>query len=344
MKAECEMKALATRNHMIDVMKAIAALGVVFVHFPFPGVIGKICAAFGTVGVIFFFLISGYQTYCDDAAQSGKILRRFKRNIILLGGVVLVHLVYTLIEQIALGTISAWAETYLLNPVTYIRLLILGDLDFIHCGHLWYLVAMLYGYLILYCMEKYRLHKIFYSALPFLLLLRMSMETYTNSFSHFSWLDWHFSGNFLVGALPIMLLGNYICNKEEKLLTLGNKLFIPSAAVMMSLVFVTVNVKIFDMDLSQPFKMAAATMFFMLCLAVTLKRPVFALSRIGSSLTLYIYVWHALVGELLRHLLTYMNADLWLFNWCLPIATIATTLLLALLLAKISSYKKEKLQ
>ena len=53
------MNSTDQRNHLLDAMKAIAALGVVFVHFPFPGVIGKICAAFGTVGVIFFFLISG---------------------------------------------------------------------------------------------------------------------------------------------------------------------------------------------------------------------------------------------------------------------------------------------
>ena len=316
-------------------MKAIAAFGVIFVHFPFPGAIGKICAAFGTVGVIFFFLISGYQTYCEDSSKSDKILRRFKRNLCLLAAVLLIYLIFTVIEQILLGTIASWVQTNLLNPVTYLRLLVLGDLDFIHCGHLWYLVAMLYGYLILYCMEKFRLRKIFYIALPLLLLLRVSMETYTNSFSHFSWFDWHFSGNFLVGALPVMLLGNYICCREEKLLVHGAKLFLPCATVLMLLVFLTVNVRIFEMDFSQLFKIAAATVFFMLCLAVPLKRPVVLLTDIGRNLSLHIYIWHLLAGELLRHLLRFMGADLWVFDWCLPILTVAASVALSLLLAKL---------
>jgi hypothetical protein len=252
----------------------------------------------------------------------------------------LVYLAYTVIEQIALGTITAWVTNYLLNPITYIRLLILGDLDFISCGHLWYMVAMLYGYLILYCMEKYRLRKIFYIALPFLLLLRVSMETYTNSFNHFSWFDWHFSGNFIVGALPIMVLGNYICHREEKILKIGAKVFIPCATVLMSLVFLSVNVKIFGMDCSQIFKIAAAAMFFVICLTITLKKPVFALGNIGRDLSLHIYMWHLLAGALIKHLLIGIGATLWVFDWVLPIDTVIVTMALSLLIARLTLPKK----
>ena len=336
------MKSLSKRNHLMDAMKTIAALGVIFVHFPFPGVIGKICAAFGTVGVIFFFLISGYQSYCDNPSESGKLLKRFKRNLNLVIAVLLVYVIYKVIEQIAMGGFSSWAQTYLLDPITYIRMLVLGDFSFISCDPLWYLVAMLYGYLIIYLMEKYRLHKIFYIALPLLLLLRASMETYTNSFSHFSWFDWHFSGNFLVGALPMMLLGNYIRRNEEKILEWGKKLFTPLAILSMALVFITVNVKILEMDISQPFKMAAATFFFMICLVLPLEKPVRVLGNIGRSLSLHIYVWHFLIGNLIKHLLTYLNADLWVFDWFLPIATIVASILLSLLLFKLESRKNTK--
>jgi hypothetical protein len=252
----------------------------------------------------------------------------------------LVYFAYTVIEQIALGTITAWVTDYLLNPVTYIRLLILGDLDFIGCGHLWYMVAMLYGYLILYCMEKYRLHKIFYIALPLLLLLRVSLETYTNSFSHFSWFDWHFSGNFIVGALPVMVLGSYIRHKQEKILKLGAKVFLPCAVVLMLLVFVSVNVKIFGMDCSQIFKIASAAMFFLICLAVKLEKPVFALGNIGRGLSLHIYMWHLLAGALIKHLLVGIGATSWILDWVLPIVTIIATMALSLLMARLALRKK----
>lgn len=331
------MKALSERNHLLDVMKAIASLGVIFVHFPFPGELGRICAAFGTVGVVFFFLISGYQSYCADSADSTKILRRFRRNLIILVSVIPIFVVYTVIKQIALGTISAWATTYLLNPITYVRLFVLGDLDFVNCGHLWYMVAMLYGYLILYVMEKFRLHKPFYIALPLLLLLRASMETYTNSFSHFSWFDWHFSGNFLVGALPVMLLGSFIAANKQKLLAVGTGVYLASAAALMSLVFLTVNVKLFGLDLSQPFKIAAATAFFMLCLTVTLKKSTSLLGSFGRYLTLNVYIWHRIVGDLLIDLLVYVKAEQWVYDWCLPVVAVAASLLLALPLAKLNA-------
>jgi surface polysaccharide O-acyltransferase-like enzyme len=189
-------------------------------------------------------------------------------------------------------------------------------------------------------MERFRLHKVFYIALPLLLLLRASMETYTNSFSHFDWFDWHFSGNFLVGALPVMVLGNYICSREEKLLKHGARVFLPAAVGMMALVFFTVNVRILGMDLSQPFKIAAATMFFLLCLAVPLKKPVAVLDAIGRRLALHIYIWHLLVGELLRDLMGYMGAEPWIYDWCLPIAATAVTLLLSALLTGLTAQKK----
>ena len=136
-----------------------------------------------------------------------------------------------------------------------------------------------------------------------------------------------------------MLLGNYICRKEEKILALGTKVFLPLAAASMVLVFFAVNVNVFGMDLSQPFKIAAATFFFMLCLALPLKKPALLLDNVGRNLALYIYVWHFLVGNLLKHLLTYLGADLWVFNWCLPIATIVVSILLSLLLAKLAARK-----
>ena len=71
--------------------------------------------------------------------------------------------------------------------------------------------TLLYSYLILYVLHKAKITRYAYSALPLLLLLRVGMETYTNSYG----VDWHLSGNFLAGAMPVMLLGHYIASKKE---------------------------------------------------------------------------------------------------------------------------------
>ena len=108
----------------------------------------------------------------------------------------------------------------------------------------------------------------------------------------------------------------------------------------MSFVFISVNVKIFGMDCSQIFKIAAATMFFVICLAVALKKPVFVLGNIGRDLSLHIYMWHLIVGASIKHLLTCIGATLWIFDWILPIAAIVVTIALSLLISRLTSHKK----
>ena len=47
-------------NRLLNVLKGIACLLVVFIHVPFPGVFGRNIAKIGDVAVPFFFLISGW--------------------------------------------------------------------------------------------------------------------------------------------------------------------------------------------------------------------------------------------------------------------------------------------
>ena len=72
---------MGRRNHLLDAIKAILALGVVFAHYQFPGYFGKIMASLGTMGVIVFFLITGYQSSTEDGTGPKKLLSRAKRNL-----------------------------------------------------------------------------------------------------------------------------------------------------------------------------------------------------------------------------------------------------------------------
>lgn len=327
------------RNHMLDAMKAVAAIGIILVHFPLPGVLGRVCSAVGATGVILFFLISGYQSYGEDAGQSDRILRRFRRNLVVTATVIAVYFLFTVAEQAALGSLGLWAKTYLADPVTYIRMVTLGDFACIHGDHIWYLVAMLYAYLILYCMEKYRLHRIFYRLLPLLLLLRITMETVTNSPHNIPWLDWHYSGNALVGALPIMLLGNFLGSKKEDLLKGRTAWYLAGMGICLLLTFGTVNTRIFGLDLSQPFKIAAGVFAFLVCLKLPRTRPVPLLASVGGDWSLYIYLYHFLLGTALKNLLEAVGAALWIMDWILPVLAIGTSLLTASLMVKLGNRK-----
>ena len=48
------------RNQIVDVFKIVSAIFVVFLHFPFPGYLGKAVFSIARFAVPFFFIVSGY--------------------------------------------------------------------------------------------------------------------------------------------------------------------------------------------------------------------------------------------------------------------------------------------
>ena len=305
-------------NHLIDFIKGVAALGVVLVHFQFPGELGSILCSVGVAGVVFFYLVSGYYAYsADDEKACANLLKRFKRNLVITLIAVPVYLIFTVIEQLSYGTLDLWAQQ-LCDPMLYVRMVFLGDFEFIHGDPLWFMPALLYSYLILWLFHKFRISRFAYILLPLLLLLRVGMETYTNSFGE----DWHLSGNFLVGALPVMLLGHYIASKKEKFTQIPLYLTAPYALFAAALLFVTVNTLVFDLDVSQIFKIWLATEAFLMAIRLPEKRGIKALETLGKKYSLYVYLSHYLIGVLLSDLLQQVDAPEWIFSWVLPIAVI----------------------
>ena len=139
---------------MLDALKVLFAIGVVLAHYSFPGPFGEIIGSFGTVGVVVFFLIQGYQSRCEEPNQSQKLLRRAKRNSILFLSSFLLYLSFSLCEASALGLLNE----YLLKANdyrTYLRLVLLMDFDLFRCSHFWFLAALLLSYPFLYLIEAH---------------------------------------------------------------------------------------------------------------------------------------------------------------------------------------------
>lgn len=306
------------RNRLTDFVKGIAAFGVVLVHFPFPGVLGKTLGAVGVCGVVFFFLVSGYYAYDrDDDAACRKLLKRFKRNLLITLAALAVYLVFTVIEQLISGTFGAWIANFK-NPWLLVRMILLGDFEVIHGDPLWFMPALLYSYLILYLLHRRRISKYAYIFLPLLLLLRIGTETYTNTFGA----DWHLSGNFLAGGLPIVLLGHFIASQKQIFARIPLYLTVPFTVFSALLMFITVNVSVFGLDVSQIFKIWCAVEVFLLTLRLPEKAGIPAVGRIGDRYSLYIYLSHYLIGVLLLDILLCIGAPQWICDWILPVAVI----------------------
>ena len=325
------------RNTLLDFVKAVSALGVILVHFQFPGYFGAVMCSVGVIGVIIFFFIAGYSSYSADGSSAPKLLKRFKRNLMLLLTALLVYAVYEVILQLATGNFQSWL-TQFADWRFYIRFFILGDFDFIDAGPLWFMLALLYCYLILYLIEKNRLHKTFYPLLPLLLLLRIGMETFTNSYTGSNpWITWHLSGNFLVGGLPIMLFGNYIACKKDKFVSIKTPVLLGGFATFLFATFLTVCFKINGtIDISQPFKIGAAFFVFILCLKHGSVHICSLLEYIGAFLTTYIYLYHNLIGLLIKRLIGALNVPEAVVSWTLPVLVMISAVLVSYVITSIS--------
>lgn len=73
------------RNELLNIMEAIAAILVVFIHFKFPGQAGDAVMALARISVPFFFSISGYFFFRNDAGKElSSILGKIKRLLMLI--------------------------------------------------------------------------------------------------------------------------------------------------------------------------------------------------------------------------------------------------------------------
>ena len=67
------------REYTIDSVKTIAAFGIIFMHFPFQGNMGKAVTAIALMGVPYFFMVAGYFCFSekhnfDKQALENKVL------------------------------------------------------------------------------------------------------------------------------------------------------------------------------------------------------------------------------------------------------------------------------
>ncbi|MBR7079305.1 MAG: acyltransferase [Treponema sp.] len=320
------------RNGIIDFWKFVSAIGVILVHIPLPGVYGKIGTAVGVCGVGFFYIISGYACYGPDKnVMCSKIMRRFKRNGIITIIAVAIYFLFAFIAAKYFGNRQDFLlfKQYVKNPNSFIRMILLGDFEFIYGSALWFMVALLYGYLIFYVIVRFELKKAVYVLTPILLIARIVVDSYVNSFP----VSWHISANLLIGALPMMFLGYVIADKKESLCKISNPVLIILCIVSAALMFVTVIFKVGRIDISQPFKILCAASIFVHGIKNSRSHILKPVEKLGREDSLYIYLSHFIIIVLLSEWIYSFYYNEKILSWQLPLLVIIATLIFSRLLS-----------
>ena len=99
--------------------------------------------------------------------------------------------------------------------------------------------------------------------------------------------------------------------------------------IYLLLMFLTVNVPVFGLDVSQIFKIWCGAEIFILAICLPGSNEVPLISDIGAKYSLYIYLSHYLIGMAIKDVMFSIDAPLWVIDYVLPPVVIVVSVLLS---------------
>lgn len=335
------------RNQSIECARLVAAALVVFIHCPFPGLLGGYLECLGRYAVPLFFVISGYFSF---RTSDEKILGRMKHVLKLYLLAVLMYLIWNVFKtEYSGGSTGA----YLISAVPEInevaRWMFLNVPPYV--GHLWYLLAMVTCYLLLWVYVRFfGQERVNYRPLYFagfcLLVNQITTGAIMEKVETAAPFYWGRTA-FLFG-IPMFTLGIFVREYQERIcsnfkLTSGKLLVLLLACVALSLIQWRGGINSGSME----FGTILGVVVLMLLLSM---HPVIAapesvagrcISRLGV-LSMAVYILHLMVISAYK-LLLLMPMEALLGErepWLRPILVLGITLLCAIVWDRIAAVRK----
>ena len=130
------------RNKLLDQIRLLAAFLVILIHAPLPGKAGQVFEAVSRVAVPLFFMISGYYAH---GKSKEKLLKNARKTAIMLLWSVGLYFVCRILLSLYDNTTVAYLSQFLSLGI-WVQTLVFNN--GILLGHLWFLLALLYCYLL----------------------------------------------------------------------------------------------------------------------------------------------------------------------------------------------------
>ena len=278
------------KNSTLELIKLFASYMVVFIHVLFPGRLGIAADAVARFAVPFFFLVSGFYSYeitCE------KIQKRIRSIFTLF---VLATVCYNLFKIATLlywntNGLAALLDDYTLS--TFIELIVLNAT--VSSGHLWYLLAILYVYIIFYFATKFRVKdKVIFLISPILLVLHIFLGEGLSVFG--IKLPIAVVRNFALMGIPFFALGLFVKKHEHKLQAISN--YVIAAAVILGAAETVLSRWFFGEN--ELYIGSLLILFAIICTFIKYKdakHPSFLVALEGCST--YIYIFHMIISSVL---------------------------------------------
>ena len=249
---------------------------IVIIHTPFPGEIGRYITALTRIAVPIFFMISGF------FYRQEKLVGQIKKIALLFVEANVLYLLWDLVYEL----ISNYKLTITYKSIW--QFLLLNESPFY--GHLWYLGAILYVLIIMWCLECFNCKEIVFILTPVLLIGDLVLGKYSLLVwgKEYSYL---LVRNFLFVGIPYFSIGMLMKAKQLRIGSWGIPVFILTTLFeRFLLVSFDVNA-VRDHYISTTFLSIAAFSF-----AIEYKGRIGkAVAQIGREYSTWIYIVHPIL-------------------------------------------------
>lgn len=325
------------QNTTLELFKLFASYMVISIHLPFYGNFGITMDALARFVVPLFFLVSGFFSY---GITPDKIKRRIKNIAILLVVSTVSYTLFNLANLVlnfGIDEIVSYFSRYL-NFYVLAKLLVFNVP--LSSGHLWYLFAILYVYIIFFFVTKFRIKENVIFVISFLLLaLQISLGEVLSAFGNV--LPIPLLRNFALVGIPFFGLGLLAKKHENKLHN--------TPTIVIILLFVTgVIESLFSRYLFGKNELYFGSILILFAIvAMFIKYSNVNYPRFLSVLTgcsTYIYIYHLLISSLLWKGYEFLNInrDSILILNIHPIAVCISSTIIAYCIIRISHKVKKR--
>ncbi len=307
-----------TRNLALDTIKAVACLGVIYIHSQIKEDLHpntNYILAITRLAVPLFFMISGY--YYSTIVAKGKSKPYFSKILKLtaIATIFYVCLFFTELPSVSSSDILNWA---LLNATPL-------------ASHLWYLYAMIYVLIIADKFPKFVFHKDNWK----IALALIAVNYVLSSFLHMIYYR-----NFLLTGLPYFIFGIAIFQHKEKLIA-STTTFRKSLIILVGLLILLMAEEyiyaISDLrDARDHFLLTAPLCLYIFLIAVRHPQIGFkSFGHIGQKYSSNIYIYHFGVMYIIDLLYNHISLPYDIHNYLYPVAIMTITTVMIFIFKKI---------
>lgn len=311
-------------NYCIDMLRGIACICVVFMHCEFPGALGIAVQCISRFCVPFFFMVSGYYSFYADKRSATPVDRKAAHIAKITAVSCALYIFLSLRQGIGIFLsvpAEGWIKWVLFNQPVRIS------------GHLWFLFALLYVYVLYGAVERLGLTGTAYKSIPVLLVL----YTLLAQGAHLAGYDIPnmYYRNWLIEGFPYFMMGHWI-HKNQESLKIKNSVLV--AVVCVSTLLCLAERKLMGRDFGVNICTIPQVVALFLLAVNNGEVRVSFLQHMGKKYSLMIYILHPMVQLVLDGLYSRSGlAGSVAALYLKPLAVVALTMLVSAVLLRMKT-------